>query len=113
MHYEKFQDGTVKCIEDEIPFEVPNGWEWCRWCTIYDHNTDKAMNSSNVNGVKLYYITSSNLYWDKFELDHIKEMPFTDSEIEKCTVKKEDLLICKGGYIGMAAVWSYDENIRI
>ena len=30
LHYEKFQDGTVKCIEDEIPFEVPEGWEWTR-----------------------------------------------------------------------------------
>lgn len=30
MHYEKFQDGTVKCIEDEIPFEVPEGWAWER-----------------------------------------------------------------------------------
>ena len=30
LHYEKFQDGTVKCIEDEIPFEVPEGWAWCR-----------------------------------------------------------------------------------
>ena len=30
LHYEKFQDGTVKCIEDEIPFEVPDGWCWCR-----------------------------------------------------------------------------------
>ena len=30
MHYEKFQDGTIKCIEDEIPFEVPEGWAWCR-----------------------------------------------------------------------------------
>jgi len=30
LHYEKFQDGTVKCIEEEIPFEVPDGWEWCR-----------------------------------------------------------------------------------
>ena len=30
LHYEKFQDGTVKCIEDEIPFDVPKGWEWCR-----------------------------------------------------------------------------------
>ena len=26
----KFADGTVKCIEDEIPFEVPEGWEWAR-----------------------------------------------------------------------------------
>lgn len=30
LHYEKFADGTVKCIEDEIPFEVPEGWSWCR-----------------------------------------------------------------------------------
>ena len=31
MHYEKFQDGSVKCIEDEIPFEIPQGWEWERF----------------------------------------------------------------------------------
>ena len=30
LHYEKFADGSVKCIEDEIPFEVPEGWVWCR-----------------------------------------------------------------------------------
>ncbi len=30
LHYEKFQDGTVKCIEDEIPFDVPEGWQWER-----------------------------------------------------------------------------------
>ncbi|MFC2314590.1 MAG: restriction endonuclease subunit S [Selenomonas massiliensis] len=30
MHYEKFADGTIKCIEDEIPFEVPKGWAWAR-----------------------------------------------------------------------------------
>ena len=29
LHYEKFQDGTIKCIEDEIPFEIPKGWAWC------------------------------------------------------------------------------------
>ena len=34
LHYEKFQDGTVKCIEDEIPFEVPEGWEWTRLRSI-------------------------------------------------------------------------------
>lgn len=28
--YERFNDGTVKCIEDEIPFELPKGWEWER-----------------------------------------------------------------------------------
>ena len=30
LHYEKFQDGTVKCIEDEIPFEVPDSWSYIR-----------------------------------------------------------------------------------
>ncbi len=30
MHYEQFQDGTVKCIEDEIPFDLPDGWAWTR-----------------------------------------------------------------------------------
>ena len=30
LHYEKFSGGTVKCIEDEIPFDVPNNWEWVR-----------------------------------------------------------------------------------
>ena len=34
LHYEKFQNGSVKCIEDEIPFEVPKGWEWCRLTEI-------------------------------------------------------------------------------
>ncbi len=36
MHYEKFQDGTLKCIEDEIPFEVPEGWCWTRLNHIYN-----------------------------------------------------------------------------
>ena len=31
LHYEQFRDGTVKCIEDEIPFELPEGWAWCRF----------------------------------------------------------------------------------
>ena len=34
LHYEQYADGTVKCIEDEIPFDVPNNWEWCRLQTI-------------------------------------------------------------------------------
>ena len=29
-YYEKFADGTIKCIDDEIPFDIPIGWEWCR-----------------------------------------------------------------------------------
>ena len=34
-HYEQFADGTVKDIEDEIPFEVPEGWAWCKGSQIF------------------------------------------------------------------------------
>lgn len=30
LHYEKFADGSVKCIEEEIPFDLPEGWAWAR-----------------------------------------------------------------------------------
>ena len=103
----------MKCIENEIPFEVPEGWQWVRLGTIYEHNTGKALNSSNTEGVMLAYITTSNLYWDRFELDSIKEMPFTSAEIEKCTVKKGDLLVCEGGDIGRSAIWYCDNEVRI
>ena len=36
MHYEKFADDSVKCIEDEIPFELPDGWAWLRLQSFID-----------------------------------------------------------------------------
>ena len=101
-------DGKERCIADEVPFELPESWCWCRLGTIFQHNTGKALNSSNHQGTKMQYITTSNLYWDRFELDKLKEMLFTDSEVEKCTVTKGDLLVCEGGDIGRTAIWNYD-----
>ena len=103
----------IKDISDEIPFEIPESWEWCRLGSIFQHNTGKALNSSKTQGTKMKYITTSNLYWDRFELDKIKEMFFTEKEIEKCTVSKGDLLVCEGGDIGRAAIWNYDYPICI
>ena len=39
-HYEKFSDGRVKDIEDEIPFAVPEGWAWCRLKDIVTYIDD-------------------------------------------------------------------------
>ena len=111
-HYEKL-NGIERCIDDEIPFDIPDNWSWVRLGSLFQHNTGKALNSSNKVGTKLTYITTSNLYWDKFVLDKLKEMPFTDAEVEKCTVIKGDLLVCEGGDIGRAAIWNYDFPIRI
>ena len=59
------------------------------------------------------YITTSNLYWDRFDLSVVKQMLFTEEELWRCTAKKGDLLICEGGDIGRAAIWNYDYDIRI
>ena len=112
-HYEKFVDGTVKCIDDEIPFEIPQSWCWVRLGQVFSHCTGKALNGANKKGELYQYITTSNLYWDKFELTTLKEMYFTEDELDKCTAKKGDLLVCEGGDIGRSAIWNYDYDIRI
>ena len=40
-YYEKIlATGEVKCIDEEVPFEVPKGWEWCRFSSLYLSLTD-------------------------------------------------------------------------
>lgn len=98
---------------ENIEFDIPQNWVWATIGDIFEHNTGKALNASNPNGTMLDYITTSNLYWDRFELSIIKQIPFTESEIERCIVRKGDLLICEGGDVGRAAIWDYDYNIMI
>ena len=97
----------------ELPFDIPDNWKWVWLGDVFQHNTGKALNSSNTEGTSLEYITTSNLYWDRFELEELKSMLFKDSEIDKCTIKKGDLLICEGGDIGRSAIWSEDYEMRI
>ena len=96
-----------------MPFEIPQGWEWCRLGYLFQHNTGKALNAANTAGTAKKYLTTSNVYWDQFDFAAVKEMPFTDEEIGKCTIKKGDLLVCEGGDIGRAAIWHYDYDICI
>ena len=113
MPYEKIGKNEPVCIADEVPFDIPESWEWVRLGEIFQHNTGKALNSSNKSGVLLEYITTSNLYWDRFELENLRSMYFTENEIEKCQVSKGDLLVCEGGDIGRAAIWLKDYKICI
>lgn len=113
MPYEKIGKNESVCIADEVPFEIPENWEWVRLGALFQHNTGKALNSSNHSGELLTYITTSNLYWNRFEIDNLREMYFSEAEIQKCTATKGDLLVCEGGDIGRAAIWSYGTDIRI
>ena len=49
LHYEKFSDGAVKCIEDEIPFELPDNWEWVRLGAICPYGDNKAIPSDSIS----------------------------------------------------------------
>ena len=97
--------------EDEKPFEIPESWEWVRIGTIFNHSSGKQLSGSNTEGALREYITTSNLYWGRFELDNLKSMYYKDSELEKCTAKQGDLLVCEGGDIGRSAIWPYDYDI--
>lgn len=113
-YYEKMlATGEVKCIDEEIPFEVPKGWEWTRIGNIFNHTSGKQQSSSNKGGgTPQKFITTSNLYWGHFILDNVKVMNFTDEEIKTCSATKGDLLVCEGGAgYGRSAIWNEDYDI--
>ena len=73
LHYEKFTDGSVKCIEDDIPFELPKGWAWERLSNLATFSGGKTPSTSRreywdgevlwvtSKDMKSKYITSSQL----------------------------------------------------
>ena len=113
-YYEKFlATGEVKCIDEEIPFEIPQGWEWTRIGNIFNHTSGKQQSGNNKNdGIPQKFITTSNLYWGYFVLDNVKVMNFTEEEIRTCSATKGDLLVCEGGAgYGRSAIWNEDYDI--
>ena len=100
---------------DNLHYEVelPNGWCFSTIGDLFQHNTGKALNGKDQVGEELRYITTSNLYWDRFDLNEVRTMPFTEAEKEKCRATKGDLLVCEGGDIGRAAIWPYDFDVMI
>ena len=113
-YYEKLlATGEVKCIDEEVPFEIPQGWEWTRIGNIFNHSSGKQQSSSNKSGgTPQKFITTSNLYWGYFVLDNVKIMNFTDEEIKTCSATKGDLLVCEGGAgYGRSAIWNEDYDI--
>lgn len=86
---------------------------WVRVClsAIAEHNTGKTLDKNRNKGISRPYITTSNLYWGKFELSNLKEFLIEDDELERCQAKKGDLLVIEGGDAGRSAIWEFDEPI--
>ena len=100
-HYEKIlATGEVKCIDEEIPFEIPENWEWERWGNIsqsiqYGYNAP-ALKSGDVRMVRISDIQNGKVLWESVPYCNIQE-----SEIANYLLLEDDILFARtGGTVG-------------
>ena len=107
-YYEKFLvTGEVKCIDEEIPFEIPNGWEWCRMGSIGEWGAGSTPAKGNLD-----YYGGSILWLRTGELNngivYDSEIKITDKALQECSLrinKIGDVLIAMyGATIGKVAI---------
>jgi len=117
LHYEKFQDGTVKCIEDEIPFEIPEGWEWSRITGLCTKITDGTHHSpDNFPTGDYMYVTAKNIKESGIVLEDIT---YVTKEVHqeiysRCNPEKGDILYIKDGATsGVATINDIDTEFSL
>ena len=103
--------GEVKCIDDEIPFEIPATWEWVRIHSIGVSQLGKTLDRGKDEGQEYPYLCSINVYWDKIDLTKIKYFKLRHEELQRYKLQKGDLLVCEGGDYGRCFVWDREEEM--
>jgi type I restriction enzyme S subunit len=97
--------------EDEIPYDLPDGWEWVRIGDITNHRLGKMLHKVKNKGNYFPYLRAANVYWNQVDISDIKEMRFEKHELDRYQVEKGDLLICEGGEAGRCAIWPYADLV--
>ena len=98
-HYEKL-DGIERCIDDEIPFEIPDSWEWERWGNIsqsiqYGYNAP-AKKHGRIKMVRISDIQNNTVLWQNVPFCEISE-----KDIDSYLLKPNDILFARtGGTVG-------------
>ena len=100
-YYEKFlATGEVKCIDEEIPFEIPQGWEWERWGNIalsiqYGYNAP-ALERGDIKMVRISDIHDNVVQWENVPFCNIEAC-----DIDTYLLKENDILFARtGGTVG-------------
>ena len=108
-HYEKFADGTVKDIEDEIPFDIPEGWAWARIASLVSINLGLTHTPKYVEkGIPFYSVKDiSNGYLDESEPKYVSQEEF-NTFLEGAKPRKGDIIFCRVGTIGKPHIVSVD-----
>lgn len=111
LPYEKVGKKEPVCIEDEVPFEIPESWEWVTLKMIAVTELGKTLDKAKNQGDYKPYLCSINVYWTGIDLSTVKEARFEESELPKYELKKGDLLICEGGDVGRSAIWEEEQEM--
>ncbi|MBE3755976.1 restriction endonuclease subunit S [Vibrio parahaemolyticus] len=96
--------------EDEKPFELPNGWEWCRLEDVVDIQSGitKGRKLAGRELKTIPYLSVANVQRGYLILNNVKEIDLPIDELEKYSVEDGDLLITEGGdwdKVGRTAIW--------
>ena len=100
MPYEKVGKNEPVCIADEVPFEIPESWEWVRWGTLsesiqYGYNAP-AQENGRIKMVRISDIQDNSVMWETVPYCDIKE-----GEIDAYLLKPNDILFARtGGTVG-------------
>ena len=113
-HYEKFVDGRVKDIEDEIPFAVPEGWAWCRFGNYIDVR-DGTHDSPKYVETGYPFVTSKNLINGKIDFSNVQHISEQDHKnyIQRSHVEDNDILFAMIGSIGNPVLIKKDREFSI
>ena len=111
LPYEKIGKNEPVCIADDVPFEIPESWEWVTLKMIAITELGKTLDKAKNQGDYKPYLCSINVYWSGIDLTKVKEARFEKNEISKYKLKKGDLLICEGGDVGRSAIWENDQEM--
>ena len=71
----------------------------------------KTLDSAKNIGTNYPYLRSVNVRWNEVDLSDLKEMRFEPEELDRYTVRRNDLLICEGGDVGRSCVWTDEKEI--
>ncbi|WP_096026909.1 restriction endonuclease subunit S [Campylobacter lanienae] len=81
-HYEKFADGSIKDIEDEIPFDIPDGWSWCRLGEICEFIGGVSYKKNDITNTGIKILRGGNIQAGKI-IDEIDDVFVPSSYFDK------------------------------
>lgn len=114
-YYEKFADGKVVCIDDEIPFEIASGWEWCRFSSIYWQLTDGTHSTPKYTQSGIPFLSVKDMSTGRLSFANTKFISEEEHKLlsQRCHPCKGDLLLSKVGTTGIPLIIDDDREFSI